>query len=908
MEDITVRRRVAPAAACNSEMQMHTANVSAVAFFKNGRRIVTTSLDETLRIWDVEKRALVGGPFVGHSGCVNSVAVSPDDRRIASGGEDRAIIIWDVDSKQKVFKPLLKHTNWVRSVCFSSDGKKLASGSWDTTVIGYLGVVDCVAFSPDGLKIAFGARRKIRVCRTENAERLFDIAAHQNSVESVVWSPDGQQLVAVSHGEKIKFWDSSNGTQIGQSCTGHTSLIKSLAISSDGSFIATASNDQTIRLWSTKSYQQIGQIFEHTSRVSCVAISPNGELLVSGDIGGNVQLWSIKNTISAAFGTDSAKNSMSAAFVMDSSYFVYRSKVKLGKKLYAEALSDAEKVIELDPSYYIGYELKHAALHGAQHYDHAFEAFKIMLSKLDNAPDPEIRQLRQQYVSPSEVEDAIRRAIDTQLKNAPLRLINTYTGRLCNRDAQNDAFIGSTQYKELLYSSVIHAPLKTELIREAVEKYFGWVMLSHRWERKEPLLHDIRGKNIYDLDPAGTIVKLQKFCKVACDAGHRWAWSDTCCIDQNNNVELGESVNSMFIWYRYSALTIVYLSDVPPSSESGALANSIWNTRGWTVQEFLAPKIVLFYQADWTLYLDDRSCNHKESDSILEELKHSTGINTQALIDFRPGTRDVLEKLRWASNRDTTREQDIAYSLFGIFGIHLPVIYGEKRQNALGRLLQYIIAQSGDVTALDWVGQSSDFNSCLPADISSYKALPYTLSSLSEHEMQISVSALRNNMVNLSVPRFADTRLQLPCIVFLLTEVRQRHGEDGVRRFTYDVKADGLQDLLITTEDKLVQFSPKRRARRKFLLVRPWNRYDLGLINFADETQSVADWPESESPSDDALDTDYPGYNELELIVRLGQPFRALLLAQLLGEDITAQVRDTTSIDNMRDIRMLDIL
>ncbi|KAG1770599.1 hypothetical protein EV702DRAFT_977955, partial [Suillus placidus] len=74
-------------------------------------------------------------------------------------------------------------------------------------------------------------------------------------------------------------------------------------------------------------------------------------------------------------------------------------------------------------------------------------------------------------------------------------------------------------------------------------------------------------------------------------------WSDTCCIDQNNHVELQRSVNSMFVWYHHSALTIIYLSDVPPSSKSGALANSNWNTWGWTVQEFLAPNIILFYQA-----------------------------------------------------------------------------------------------------------------------------------------------------------------------------------------------------------------------------------------------------------------------------------------------------------------------
>jgi tetratricopeptide (TPR) repeat protein len=950
-------------------MQVHTKVVSAVAFFKDGRRIVTASKDKTLRIWDVEKRASVGGPFEGHCDSVHSVAVSPDNRRIASGGRDRAIIIWNVDSKQMVFNPLVKHTDRVWSVSFSPDGKKLASGSRDKTVVIWdaetgavlsrlrgLGGVSSVAFSPDGLKLASGTKFTIWVWSTNNTKLLLKVDAHRLMVRGVVWSPDSQQIVSTSEDGTVKFWDSSNGTQIGQPCIGHTYYINSLAISLDGFFIATASLDNTVRLWSTKSHKQIGQALEHTTRVSRVAISPNGELLASGDCDGNIQLWFIENTLSAAFGRDSSYDI----------YFAHRSKMKLGRKLYAEALSDAEKVIELSPSSYLGYELKYTALRGAQRYDDAFEAFTVMLSKLDDGPDLQIRQLRQKYVSPCEVEDAIRRAIHSQLENAPLRLINTSTGRLCNRDEQVNVFTEGTEYKELLHSFDMHAPLQTGPIKEVVVKYFSWVMLSHRWERKEPLLHDIQGRDIYDLDLVGTMAKLQKFCNVTRNAGYRWAWVDTCCIDQNNNVELQQSVNSMFIWYHYSALTIIYLSDVPPSSKSGALARSIWNTRGWTVQEFLAPKVILFYQVDWTLYLDNDSCNHKESVSIMRELEPSTGINARALVDFRPGTRDAREKLRWASNRDTTREEDIAYSLFGIFDVNLPVIYGERRQKALGRLLQEIIAHSGEITALDWVGQSSNFNSCLPAEISSYKALPFTPSSLSEHDIQTSVSTLRNivsvesasnlytRLENLSVPRFSNARLQLPCIAFPVTTVKQRPGT----HCTYYIKADGLQDLEITTADALVQFWPTSRkpASRKFLLIRPWDRHDLGLPDFADEMQIMDDRSEPGSPSNDPLGlsppdnepassqsltqepsllvrlgqrfgallpgqqepTDSRSYTrELALVVRLGQPFSALLLAQQRGGEykriatgcnIIARVRDMTRVDDMMNVRTLEIL
>ncbi|KAG2347407.1 hypothetical protein BDR05DRAFT_996534 [Suillus weaverae] len=140
-----------------------------------------------------------------------------------------------------------------------------------------------------------------------------------------------------------------------------------------------------------------------------------------------------------------------------------------------------------------------------------------------------------------------------------------------------------------------------ERITEVVATYFRCVMLSHRWEGKEPLLQDIQDKIVYKMNSLGGIViKLRTFCEIARDAGHRWAWSDTCCgIDKSNNVELQESLNSIFVWYRHSALTIVYLLDVPPSFKSGALAKSEWNRRGWTFQEFLASKVVLFYRNDW---------------------------------------------------------------------------------------------------------------------------------------------------------------------------------------------------------------------------------------------------------------------------------------------------------------------
>ncbi|KAG0705284.1 hypothetical protein DFH29DRAFT_1077689 [Suillus ampliporus] len=648
----------------------------------------------------------------------------------------------------------------------------------------------------------------------------------------------------------------------------------------------------------------------------------------------------------AASNYDKAIKSYSMAINLNfasDTIFASRSKARSKKMLWEDALLDAQKVIELNPSSHVGYQVKHAALYGAQRYDEAVTAFQMMLATLDSAHNMQIRTLREQYVSPSEGEGVIRKVIDIQLNTAPLRLLNTATGCLCDREAQISAFKKSAEYNELLLSLIVkNSDIRMERIAEVVAAYFRCVMLSHRWEGTEPLLHDIKDKVVYEMTAAGGLAKLQSFCEIARKAGYHWAWVDSCCIDQHNNVEVQKSLNSMFGWYRDSALTAIYLSDVSPSSSSGALAKSAWNTRGWTVPEFLAPNVIRFYQQDWTPYLNDSSPNHKESVKIMRELQDATGINARTLVAFQPGMRDAREKLQWVSMRVTTVPEDIAYSLFGIFGVQLPILYGENEQNALGRLLQEIVARAGDITALNWVGQPSQFNSCLPANISSYAAPPYAPPSLSEDEIQIVVSSLRNTAAvesasklydqldYMSAPRFANCRLHLPCIAFRVTEVKRRHSPAQEIVFTYGVKADGLRDLLITSEEMLIQFSRAKSARHTFFLVRPWDRRLLEHPAFTDDAGSLGAWSEPESPLEDSDESPNGSSGEEELVdseshsralrlmAHLGQPFGAFLLAQQRGgeykriasdHNIIAQVKDVTSVHNIMDgVRTLEIL
>ena len=133
-------------------------------------------------------------------------------------------------------------------------------------------------------------------------------------------------------------------------------------------------------------------------------------------------------------------------------------------------------------------------------------------------------------------------------------------------------------------------------IRHVVQQYFQYVVLSHKWEDNEPLFQEVIQITVYDLGDSPTHDKLQTYCKIARNAGFHWAWSDTVCINQTNVPVLQESLVAIFQWYQGAALMIVFLRGVTSSSPAGALAESVWNKRGWTLQEYIAAKEVHFYR------------------------------------------------------------------------------------------------------------------------------------------------------------------------------------------------------------------------------------------------------------------------------------------------------------------------
>ena len=445
------------------------------------------------------------------------------------------------------------------------------------------------------------------------------------------------------------------------------------------------------------------------------------------------------------------------------------------------------------------------------------------------------------------------------LKGYPPRLLDTRTGMLCDRDSQIAQFERSGEYDQLLASaSALDALARVTHIREVVSTYFRYVTLSHRWGKFEPLLRDIEGKVIYDLDLTGGLGKLQSFCLTSFRSGYLWAWSDTCCIDKESSAELQEAIGSMFSWYRLSALTMVHLADV---SDTGGLTSSVWLKRGWTLQELLAPHTMLFFTRDWSLYRDSSS-NHKDDSAILGELEQVTGITSQHLTNFHPGVDDARSRLQWASTRCTTRPEDIAYSLFGVFSLHIPVLYGESAENALGRLLAEVISKSGDTSILDWVGQSSVFHSCFPATITPYQTLPLSLPNLTTppparriRKLFFLGSARKMHQALSNLPRakFANFRLILPCIVHRIKAMTLTRVDTSTATLVHQMQAVGLAPIDIALSERLENVE----KGVPYALIRPWH-------------------PSLLHP---AVDTDDASTHQW--LTRLVQPFSALLLMEL---------------------------
>jgi hypothetical protein len=234
----------------------------------------------------------------------------------------------------------------------------------------------------------------------------------------------------------------------------------------------------------------------------------------------------------------------------------------------------------------------------------------------------------------------------------------------------------------------------TTFDEESLPKY---AILSHRWEEEEVSFQEFENGR-------GTAKrgyhKISAFCAEARRQGYKWCWVDTCGIDKTSSAELSEAINSMYKWYANSAVCFAYLSDVTAQRQTNGsvayqgLESSRWFTRGWTLQEMIAPRYVDFYSAEWIRIGNKRDMN--------EQLNRITGVTTHILlVPMSVRSCSVAKIMSWASRRITTRKEDIAYCLLGLFGIQMPLLYGEGAR-AFIRLQEEILKHSSDQSIFVW--------------------------------------------------------------------------------------------------------------------------------------------------------------------------------------------------------------
>lgn len=252
----------------------------------------------------------------------------------------------------------------------------------------------------------------------------------------------------------------------------------------------------------------------------------------------------------------------------------------------------------------------------------------------------------------------------------------------------------------------------SEFIGDSVPEY---VALSHTWETNEEIsLQDLQkihenspGPSPHLLTLKSGYQKIVSCCSQALHDGFDWAWIDTCCIDKTSSAELSEAINSMFKWYRDCRLCYTFLSDVSDgdvlSDENLEFRKSRWFTRGWTLQELLAPDDITFFSKSWNfLGLRSHLCGLISEITRIPSLYLKGAPETSSSsIQINPANRlsqaSVAQRMSWASHRSTTRSEDLAYCLLGIFDVNMPLLYGEG-DKAFRRLQMEIIQQTNDQT------------------------------------------------------------------------------------------------------------------------------------------------------------------------------------------------------------------
>ncbi|KAI5361235.1 Putative heterokaryon incompatibility [Septoria linicola] len=231
-----------------------------------------------------------------------------------------------------------------------------------------------------------------------------------------------------------------------------------------------------------------------------------------------------------------------------------------------------------------------------------------------------------------------------------------------------------------------------------------YAILSHCWSENandEVLYADVQNGTATSKKAYPKLLAAMQQARDWKGGSYDWIWCDTCCINKESSAELSEAINSMYTWYAGSEVCFAYLEDEQFDSPT-QLQESKWFTRGWTLQELIAPKELIFYDKNW------RRVGSKSFPAIRDMVVEKTGIPEEILTaSGNLQSISIAQRMSWAAHRFTTRPEDKAYCLMGIFQVNMPMLYGEGADNAFHRLQEQIMKDSNDHSIFAWTGKDS---------------------------------------------------------------------------------------------------------------------------------------------------------------------------------------------------------
>ncbi|HEY6345653.1 MAG TPA: NB-ARC domain-containing protein [Bryobacteraceae bacterium] len=295
-----------PGARLLRTLEGHAVPVKSVAVTPDGRRAVSASSDNTLKVWDLETgRELLA--LEGHTGPVDGVMVMPDGHRVVSASDDKTLRVWDLETGRGLLA-LEGHAGPVNGVAVTPDGRRAVSASWDQTLKvwdletgrelrtleGHSSGVNGVAVTPDGRRVVSASGdRTLKVWDLKTGRELLALEGHSHPVTGVAVTPDGRRAVSASWDKTLKMWDLEMGREL-LALNGHSSLVNSVAVTPDGRRAVSASYDRTLKVWDLERGRELLALEGHSGWVNGVAMTPDGRRVVSASHDKTLKVWDLE--------------------------------------------------------------------------------------------------------------------------------------------------------------------------------------------------------------------------------------------------------------------------------------------------------------------------------------------------------------------------------------------------------------------------------------------------------------------------------------------------------------------------------------------------------------------------------------------------------------------------------------